>query len=77
MFGLMQDRPLMISSLIEYSALYHGDVEIVSRSIEGPIHRYTYAQAHHRSIHLAQALMAKGIKLSDRVATRAWNSYRH
>ena len=77
MFGLMQDRPLMISSLIEYSALYHGDVEIVSRSIEGPIHRYTYAQAHHRSKQLAQALMAKGVKLGDRVATVAWNSYRH
>ena len=67
----------MISSLIEYSALYHGDVEIVSRSIEGPIHRYTYAQAHHRSKQLAQALMAKGIKLGDRVATLAWNGYRH
>ena len=77
MFGLMQDRPLMISSLIEYSALYHGDVEIVSRSIEGPIHRYTYAQAHHRSKQLAQALMAKGVNLGDRVATVAWNSYRH
>ena len=74
MFGLMQDRPLMISSLIEYSALYHGDVEIVSRSIEGPIHRYTYAQAHHRSKQLAQALMAKAVKFGERVATVAWNT---
>ena len=42
MLGLMQDRPLMISSLIEFAALNHGDEEIVSRSVEGPIHRYTY-----------------------------------
>jgi len=73
----MQDRPLMISSLIEYCALYHGDVEVVSRSIEGPIHRYTYADVHTRSKKLAQALIAKGIKLGDRVATLAWNGYRH
>ena len=39
MLGLMQDRPLLISSLIDFAAQYHGDVEIVSRSVEGPIHR--------------------------------------
>jgi fatty-acyl-CoA synthase len=73
----MQDRPLLISSLIEFAALYHGDVEIVSRSVEGPIHRYTYAQAHQRSKQLAKALGRRGITLGDRVATLAWNGYRH
>ncbi len=77
MLGLIQDRPLLISSLIEFAALYHGDVEIVSRSVEGPIHRYTYAEAHQRSKQLAQALIALGIEPGDRVATLAWNGYRH
>ena len=54
MLGQMQDRPLLISSLIEFAALYHGDVEVVSRSVEGPIHRYTYAEAQQRSKQLAQ-----------------------
>ncbi|MFP6749828.1 MAG: 3-(methylthio)propionyl-CoA ligase [Alphaproteobacteria bacterium] len=77
MLGLIQDRPLLISSLIEFAALYHGDVEVVSRSIEGPIHRHTYAQARQRSKQLAQALIALGIEPGDRVATLAWNGYRH
>ncbi len=77
MLGLIQDRPLLISSLIEFAALYHGDVEIVSLSVEGPIHRYTYAEAHQRSKQLAQALIALGIEPGDRVATLAWNGYRH
>ena len=42
MYGLMQDSPLLISSLISYADLYHGDVELVSRTVEGPIHRYGY-----------------------------------
>ena len=77
MLGLMQDRPLLISSLIDFAAQYHGDVEIVSRSVEGPIHRYTYADANRRARQLAQALGALGIGLGDRVATLAWNGYRH
>ncbi|MDP6832616.1 MAG: 3-(methylthio)propionyl-CoA ligase [Alphaproteobacteria bacterium] len=77
MLGLMQDRPLLISSLIEFAAQYHGAVEIVSRSVEGPIHRYTYADANRRSKQLAQALGSLGIGLGDRVATLAWNGYRH
>ena len=77
MLGQMQDRPLLISSLIEYAALYHRDVEIVSRSVEGPIHRYTYADAHHRAKQLAQALIGLGVAPGDRVATLAWNGYRH
>lgn len=77
MLGLMQDRPLLIASLIDFAAQYHGDVEIVSRSVEGPIHRYTYSDANHRAKQLAQALGALGITLGDRVGTLAWNGYRH
>ncbi len=77
MHGLMQDRPLTISSLIDYAALYHGDVELVSRAVEGPIHRYTYADAYRRSKQVANALTGLGIAEGDRVATLAWNGYRH
>jgi fatty-acyl-CoA synthase len=73
----MQDSPLLISSLIDFAATYHGDVEIVSRTVEGPIHRYTYADANVRSKKLAQALAKMGVQLGDRVATLAWNGYRH
>ena len=45
MRGLMMDRPLLIGALIQYAAEYHGDTEIVTRTTEGPIHRYTYAEA--------------------------------
>ena len=77
MLGLMQDRPLLISSLIDYAALYHGNTEIVSRTIEGPIHRYTYRDLQRRSKQLANALTALGVRMGDRVATLAWNGYRH
>jgi 3-(methylthio)propionyl---CoA ligase len=77
MLGLMQDRPLLISQIIDFAAAYYGDVEIVSRTIEGPIHRYGYRDAHKRSKQLAEALQGLGIKLGDRVGTIAWNSYRH
>ncbi len=75
--GLMMEQPLLISSLIDYAAAQYGDVEIVSRSVEGPFHRYTYADAARRSRQLAQALMGLGIGPGDRVATLAWNTYRH
>jgi len=77
MLGLMQDRPLLISSLIEFAALYHGNTEIVSRSVEGPVHRYTYKGLAHRSKQLANALTKLGVKLGDRIGTLAWNTYRH
>ncbi|MBM3503357.1 MAG: long-chain-fatty-acid--CoA ligase [Alphaproteobacteria bacterium] len=77
MRGQMMDRPLMISSLIEYAALYHGDQEIVTRTIEGPIHRYGYRDALARSKRLANALQRLGVGRGDRVATLAWNSQRH
>ncbi len=77
MLGLMQDRPLLISSLIEFAALNHGDGEIVSRTVEGPIHRYTYKDCAVRSRQLAKALEKLGVEKSDRLGTLAWNGYRH
>ncbi len=75
--GLMQDAPLLISNIIEHAATYHGDTEIVSRTVEGGIHRYTYAGARHRAKRLAQALGRLGVGEGQRVATLAWNGYRH
>lgn len=77
MLGLMQDRPLLISDLIEHAARHHGDVEIVSRRVEGDIHRTTYGEAAARARQLARALDTMGIGLGERVATLAWNGYRH
>ncbi len=77
MHGLMQDQPLLISSLITYADRHHGKTEIVSRMVEGPIHRYTYRDAHARARKLANALIRLGVKEADRVGTLAWNSFRH
>ena len=75
--GLMQDRPLLISSLIEHAAKYHPTAEIVSRTAEGPIHRCNYADISRRSKQLANALSALGVKAGERVGTLAWNGFRH
>ena len=77
MFGLMQDRPLLIQQLIEHAALNHGDTEIVSRRVEGDIHRYTYRDARVRAKKVAEALIALGIAPGDRIGTLAWNGHRH
>ncbi len=77
MLGLIQDRPLLISSLIEYSGQNHGDVEVVSRSVEGPIHRTNYRELNQRAKKLAQALGRLGVNIGDRMGTIAWNGYRH
>jgi 3-(methylthio)propionyl---CoA ligase len=77
MLGLMQDRPLLISQIIDFAAAYYPDVEIVSRTVEGPIHRYGYRAAAKRAKQVAEALQGLGIKLGDRVGTIAWNGYRH
>jgi acyl-CoA synthetase (AMP-forming)/AMP-acid ligase II len=77
MLGLMQDRPLLIQQLIDHAAQNHGDTEIVSRTLEGGIHRYTYRDAHRRSKKVAEALLGLGIKPGDRIGTLAWNGYRH
>jgi len=75
--GLMMDAPLLISSLIEHADRHHGETEIVSRRVEGDIHRCTYRQLHRRARQMANALEALGVRPSDRVATLAWNGYRH
>jgi acyl-CoA synthetase (AMP-forming)/AMP-acid ligase II len=77
MRGLMMESPLLIQTMLDHAAQYHGDTEIVSRTNEGPIRRYTYAQAERRAKQLANALGRLGIKLGDRVGTLAWNGYRH
>ena len=73
----MMQRPLLISALIEFAEANHGDTEIVSRRIEGDIHRYTYRDANRRAKQLANALKHLGVKVGDRVGTLAWNGYRH
>ena len=77
MLGLMQEHKLLISSLIEHAASCHPDAEIVSRTVEGPIHRCTYRDIHRRAKQLANALTALDVQRGDRVATLAWNGYRH
>jgi acyl-CoA synthetase (AMP-forming)/AMP-acid ligase II len=77
MLGLMQQRPLLISSLIDYAATWHGDRQIVSRDPEGRFHRSDYSQVAARAKRVAGALDGLGVGHGDRVATLAWNSYRH
>ncbi len=77
MLGQMQDHPLLISSLIEFAGRHHHEAEIVSRRVEGDIHRTTYAGVAKRSRQVANAIDRLGLAFSDRVATLAWNGYRH
>jgi fatty-acyl-CoA synthase len=77
MLGLMQDQPLLISNMIEYADRHHGDGEIVSRRVEGDIHRYTWSDVARRSRQVANALDGMNLAFSDRIATLAWNGYRH
>jgi fatty-acyl-CoA synthase len=77
MLGLMSERPLLISAVITHAATYHRDAEIVSRTVEDGIHRYTYAEAERRAKRLARALLRLGVQPGDRVGTLAWNTFRH
>lgn len=77
MHGLMMNRPLLVSSLIEYGAEVHADKLVVSRRVEGDIHHQTFAETRDRVAQLAHALKALGIDVADRVATIAWNGHRH
>ena len=77
MQALMQNQPLLISSLIEFAARHHRDAQIVSRRVEGDVHRYTYADLSARAKQLANALDALKLAHGDRVASIAWNGYRH
>lgn len=75
--GLMMDRPLLVSSLIDFAAEVHSKVSITTQTVEGGIHRTTTADARRRIVRLANALRAMGVKPGDRIATLAWNTYRH
>ena len=77
MNGLMQQQPLLISNLLVHAERHHGDQQIVSRRVEGDIHRTTYRDLAARARRMANALAARGIASGDRVATLAWNGYRH
>jgi len=77
MLGLMQDWPLLCHRIIEHAANIHGTREVVTRSVEGPIHRTNYAEIHARALKVSQMLDREGIKFGDRVATLAWNTWRH
>ena len=77
MLGLMQDWPLLCHRIIDHAALNHGERPIVTRSVEGGMHTTSYAEVRARALRLAQRLDRDGIRLGDRVATLAWNTWRH
>jgi acyl-CoA synthetase (AMP-forming)/AMP-acid ligase II len=77
MQGLMQDWPLLVTNILDHAYLNHPEREVVSRSVEGPIHRCTYKDLHGRAKRCAQALRKLGVKEGQTVATLAWNTYRH
>ena len=76
-FGLMQEPPLLLSSVIEHAARQFGDVEVVSRETHGPLHRYTYQACAARARRLANALQSLGLAAGDALGTIAWNNHRH
>jgi fatty-acyl-CoA synthase len=77
MNGLMQRQPLLISTLLTHAERHHGEQQIVSRRVEGDLHRYTFCELAARSRRMANALIALGVPSGSRVATLAWNGYRH
>ncbi|MGF1508169.1 MAG: long-chain-fatty-acid--CoA ligase [Myxococcota bacterium] len=77
MLGLMMDEPLLISKQLEFAAKFHPNVEIVTRTVEGPIQRSSYGELSRRAKQLAASLQARGIRPGDRIATIAWNTQRH
>jgi fatty-acyl-CoA synthase len=77
MLGLMQDWPLLCHRIIDHAATFHGGRKIITRSVEGPIHTINYAEIRARALKVAQRLDRDGVKLGDRVATLAWNTWRH
>ncbi len=77
MHGLMQDWPLLCHKVLDHAAAYHGGREIISRSVEGPFHTTTYSDLRKRALRCAKRLDMAGIGNGDRVATLAWNTWRH
>ena len=74
MLGLMQDYPLLTHTILEHGALNHGEREMVTRSVEGPIRRTTLSAVRNRALRVGKALEREGVKPGDRIATMAWNS---
>lgn len=77
MQGLMQDWSLLMHRIIDHAAIQHGSRAVISRSVEGPLHRTNYGEIRTRALRLAQKLAQHGIRPGDRVATLAWNTWRH
>jgi fatty-acyl-CoA synthase len=77
MLGLMQQRPLLISSLLDYAERYHAGREIVSRSVEGPLHRSNWGTIARRAKQVANLLQRLDVARGERIATLAWNHNRH
>jgi len=77
MLGLMQEWPLLCHKVIDHAASYHGAREVISRSVEGPIHRTNYREVRQRSLAFAKRLEREGVRPGDRIATLAWNTWRH
>jgi 3-(methylthio)propionyl---CoA ligase len=77
MQGLMQDWPLLCHRIIDHAAINAGERPVISRSIEGPMHTTNYAEIRRRALRMAQRLERDGVRLGDRVATMAWNTWRH
>src|SRR3546814_13455288 len=71
MMGQMMEQPLLLSSLLTHAERYHGDTEIVSRTLEGGFQRYGYADAARRARRLANALARLGVTPRERVAQLA------
>src|SRR5687767_8231586 len=77
MLGQMMNEPLLISSQIEFAAKFHNKVEVITRTVEGPILRSSWGEVARRAKRLANALVRMGIKPGDRIATLGWNTHRH
>ncbi|HET9718349.1 MAG TPA: 3-(methylthio)propionyl-CoA ligase [Pseudolabrys sp.] len=77
MLGLMQDWPLLCHRIIDHAATFHGERKVITRSVEGPIHASNYSEIRTRALKVAQRLEKDGVGLGDRVATLAWNTWRH
>lgn len=77
MKGLMQDWPLTVTTIIDHAARFHGEREVVTRTVEGPFHTTNYKEIHLRARKIAQALEKLGGKQGDVIATMAWNTHRH
>ncbi|MBV6324285.1 fatty-acid--CoA ligase [Duganella sp. HSC-15S17] len=77
MMGQMMNQPLLVSSILDFAARHYANSEIVSQRVEGDLHRYTFRDCQQRAKRLANALHGLGVRMGDRVATLAWNGYRH